>query len=177
LSAHRFIQTDRLLVRTWREEDLDAFYQIMSDPRVFALIPEEPWTMDQTRDMIAWCRAHRLGCEPGYYNCPLILRENDTLIGRVGLNPFLKEERIPEIEWTIGADHWGQGYATEIGRAMLWYGFVEAGFNEIRGFTSPGHLASRRVMSKLGMTYLGDEVYRGAACSFYGIRREEWAAR
>jgi [ribosomal protein S5]-alanine N-acetyltransferase len=61
-------------------------------------------------------------------------------------NPFLEDENIPEIEWTISPDHWGNGYATEIGRAMLTYGFAVARFPAIMGFALPQHKASRRVM-------------------------------
>jgi RimJ/RimL family protein N-acetyltransferase len=79
----------------------------------------------------------------------------------VGLNPFLEDEYIPEIEWQIGPEHWGKGYATEVGLAMLAYGFQEAGFPAIMGFALSQHVASRRVMEKIGMTYLHDKEDHG----------------
>jgi RimJ/RimL family protein N-acetyltransferase len=117
---------------------------------------------------------HRIGWELGTFNCPLILRATDQLIGNVGLNPFLKDERIPEIEWQIGPEHWGKGYATEIGRAMLSYGFQEAGFPAIMGFALSHHAPSRRVMEKIGMTYLYDKEVDGQTKSFYRIERHDF---
>jgi RimJ/RimL family protein N-acetyltransferase len=177
METKTIIQSPRLYVRTWADADVQDLYAVMSDPRVHTHTAEDPWSVDGTREMVHRCIAHKLGHEPGYFNCPLILRAGDQLIGRVGLNPFREGERIPEIEWTLGPTHWGQGYATEIGREILRYGFEEAGFPEIVGFARPEHLASRRVMRKIGMRYTGDEEHRGITWSFYGITRAEYDRR
>jgi ribosomal-protein-alanine N-acetyltransferase len=146
----------------------------MSDPAVHTYTMEDPWTEAQTQEMTAWCIEQRLGWQPGYFNCPLFRRAlerggDDCLLGRVGLNPF-RQEGIPEIEWTLGSAYWGRGYATEIGRAILCYGFVKAGFREIVGFARAEHTASRRVMSKIGMSYTGDHEHNGQIVSFYAAR-------
>jgi len=91
----------------------------------------------------------------------------------VGLNPFEKEG-VPEIEWTLGSAYWGQGYATEIGRSILRYGFEQAGFDEIVGFALPAHAASRRVMVKIGMSYTGDRDHDGHSVSFYSASKTTW---
>ena len=135
------LESERLYVRTWREEDWRSFYRVMSEPAVQLYTAEAPWTEDQTQEMIHWCVEHRLGWEPGYFNCPLIRRADRCLLGRVGLNPFDEAARIPEIEWTLGSAYWGQGYATEIGRAILCYGFEQAGLDEIVGFARPENAA------------------------------------
>jgi RimJ/RimL family protein N-acetyltransferase len=175
MKDHILIATKRLYVRTWREEDWGSLYRVMSDPRVHTYTSEDPWTEEQTQDMIAWCIEHRLGWEPGYFNCPLIRRADDQLLGRVGLNPFIEERRVPEIEWTLGSAYWGQGYATEIGRAILRYGFQAAGFDEITGFARPENAASRRVMVKIGMSYTGDREHQGRPVSFYCARKTTWS--
>ena len=51
--------------------------------------------------------------------------------------------------------HWGKGYATEAARACLRYGFERLGFEEIPASVDPRHLASRRVLEKLGFEYRG----------------------
>ncbi len=165
-----FIETARLHVRTWRVSDLPAFQAVMSDPRVHRFTATPPWTEAQTREMIDWCIAHRLGERPGYFNCPLVLNATDEILGRVGLNPFDEYragETVPEIEWTIGSAHWRRGYATEIGREMLRYGLGECGFAEIVGFARPEHLASCRVMAKIGMRPLGLRTARGRSWRFF----------
>src|ERR1700730_15270432 len=145
----------------------------MSQPRTHLYTQEEPWSREYTQSWLEWHLDHRIGWEVGTFNCPLILRATDQLIGDVGLNSFLKDERIPEIEWQIDPEHWGKGYATEIGRAMLAYGFQEAGFSAIMGFALSQQRISRRVMEKIGMTYLQAKEDRGHAKSFYRIERRQ----
>src|SRR5438045_6292528 len=140
------IQSQRLYVRTWKQSDLDMLYHVMSQPRTHLYTQEDPWSREYTQSWLEWHLDHRIGWEVGPFNCPLILRATDQLIGNVGLNPFLKDERIPEIEWQIGPEHWGKGYATEIGRAMLSSGFQEAGFNAMMHFTYLYHYLSSCVM-------------------------------
>ena len=182
------IQTERLHVRPWQESDRETFHLVMSNPKVHTYTGEEPWSVEQTKSAMAWFMEHNRGWawKPGYFyfNCPLILCSTGQLIGRVGLNPFqnplqIKAElpEIPEIEWTLGPDHWGQGYATEIGRAMLRYGFEEAGFDEIIGFALPQHTASRQVMQKIGMAYIGEHEYREETPSFYQIKKKAFENR
>jgi RimJ/RimL family protein N-acetyltransferase len=184
MDAKTVLESERLYVRTWREEDWRSLYRVMSEPAVQLYTAEDPWTEDQTQDMVNWCVEHRLGWGLGYFNCPLIRRASergvsgqcgdDRLIGRVGLNPFCEQARIPEIEWTLGSAYWGQGYATEIGRAILRYGFEQAEFDEIVGFARPENAGSRRVMVKIGMAYTGDREHDGRACSFYAAHKATW---
>jgi ribosomal-protein-alanine N-acetyltransferase len=174
MQSRTVLESERLYVRTWCEADWQPLYRAMSDPEVHIYTAEDPWTEAQTQEMIAWCMDHRLGWEPGYFNCPLIRRADDRLLGRVGLNPFYEERRVPEIEWTLSRAYWGQGYATEIGRAILRYGFEQAGFHEIVGFCRPEHAASRRVMVKIGMSYTGNQEHGGHRLSFYSARKTTW---
>jgi RimJ/RimL family protein N-acetyltransferase len=173
------LQTDRLTIRTWLPEDWRALYDVMSDPAVHIYTSEDPWSEAETQAMVSWCIDHRLGWEPGTFNCPLFRRASerggdDLLLGRVGLNPF-REDGVPEIEWTLGSAYWGRGYATEIGRAILRYGFECAGFHEIVGFAHPENAASRRVMSKIGMAYTGDREHDGRLLSFYAALQATWS--
>ena len=168
------IQSQRLYVRTWKQSDLDRLYHVMSQPQTHLYTQQEPWSREYTQLWLEWHLDHRIGWGVGTFNCPLILRATDQLIGDVGLNPFLKDERIPEIEWQISPEHWGKGYATEIGRAMLSYGFQEAGFPAIMGFALSHHVTSRRVMEKIVMTYLYDKEVDGQTKSFYRIERHDF---
>ena len=170
-----FPNTERLFIRPWEEGDRDAFHQIMADPEVHKFTNEDPWTEETTGDVMKWFLDNKGGWDwkPGHFNCPLILRETNELIGRVGLNPFMEEENIPEIEWTLGQAYWGRGYATEIGKAILQYGFEYGGFDAIIGFAFPENKASRRVMEKIEMAFIGDKVYRNRTFSFYRINKQD----
>jgi RimJ/RimL family protein N-acetyltransferase len=81
-------------------------------------------------------------------------RASGELVGRGGLSrKELDGAVLLEVGWTVHPDLWGQGYATEIGRAGLAYAFEVLGAAEVVAFTEVGNRRSRAVMERLGMRY------------------------
>jgi RimJ/RimL family protein N-acetyltransferase len=66
-----------------------------------------------------------------------------------------------ELGWTVRSELWGQGYATEIGRAGLAVAFAELGARQVVAFTERHNRRSRAVMERLGMRYVGEFTGRG----------------
>ncbi len=66
-----------------------------------------------------------------------------------------------EIGWTVAADRWGQGLATELGGASVAHAFGPLGLAEVVSFTLPENVASRRVMEKLGFAFEREADYKG----------------
>ncbi len=87
------------------------------------------------------------------------LKETGELIGDAGL--YLVQGVGPEVEvaYHLGKQWWGQGYATDAASACLRFGFQECGLTEIIAICYPEHAASRRVMEKAGMTFVGPARY------------------
>ncbi|WEM45611.1 GNAT family N-acetyltransferase (plasmid) [Photobacterium sp. DA100] len=168
------IKTQRLYTRPWDEDDLAGLYRIMSNQSVHTFTEEEPWSEEKARHELKkyHVESSMLDGRRGYFNCPLILSGCDTLIGRVGLHPYGDNDSTAEIEWVICEDHWHQGYATEIGRAILEYGFREAGFHSIIGFTCIRNMSARQVMKKIGMEHIGDRELHNRKLSVFQIKRE-----
>ncbi|MCP3966467.1 MAG: GNAT family N-acetyltransferase [Lentisphaerae bacterium] len=166
-SARIFIETPRLYVRTWSHNDIEDLYEVMSNPATHYHSNENPWNIERCKGLVDYCKKNDFGKKPGTFNCPLICRKNGHLIGLVALNRYLKDKNIPEIEFTINQNFWSKGYATEIGKAVLEYGFKKCDFPAIIGFTSPDNLASRKVMHKIGMKYQGQKRLNSQLYSFY----------
>ncbi|MGF1686792.1 GNAT family N-acetyltransferase [Photobacterium japonica] len=168
------IRTPRLYVRPWHEGDLPSLHKIMSNQSVHTYTEEAPWTEDKARAVLDWFHSNKSGWKwkAGYFNCPLILTGCNTLIGRVGLNPYGDDDATAEIEWTICEEHWHQGYATEIGRAIVEYGFREGGFLSIIGFTATRNMSARQVMKKIGMEHIGDREQHNRKLCIFQIKRE-----
>ncbi|MGB3717090.1 MAG: GNAT family N-acetyltransferase, partial [Candidatus Promineifilaceae bacterium] len=88
------IESKRLYVRPWREEDLEPLGLIFKDPEVVRYTGDgRPWTVDQVSRLVRWGIDDEIGHEPGFFNCPLIYRpgghrQADIVIGRVGINPL-----------------------------------------------------------------------------------------
>jgi hypothetical protein len=82
------------------------------------------------------------------------------VIGLGGLQPLGATDDV-EVGWWLVPERWGQGLATEVGRAALRFAFDVAGLERVMAVAHPDNLASRRVMERLGMRPL--DVVTGAA--------------
>lgn len=95
-------------------------------------------------------------------------------IGQVGLQPTEVEgEPAVEVGWSIAPARWGEGFATEAGRASIAWGFERIGLEEIVSFAMVENAASLRVMEKLDMTYERDFDRAGFPHSLYRLRRPD----
>lgn len=147
----QIIETKRLLLRTWENDDAEVFARINQDPRVIEFL-RGPMTLMEAQDFI---RANNQ-CFEKEKRClfAAALKETNELIGFIGLSsPNFEAHFTPcvEIGWRLASGHWGRGYATEGAEAVLQYGFTVSGLAEIVSFTVPANLRSIRVMEKIGM--------------------------
>ena len=99
----------------------------------------------------------------------------DRLIGRIGLLRHHDRPLAPspiEVGWTLHRDYWGQGLATEGGRAAMdcWRDLLLDDARLI-SITVPANRRSRAVMKRLGLTYRGTAVWRGLSVVWYAIDR------
>lgn len=147
------LRTERLLLRQWRDEDLEPFAELNADPETMRYFPAPP-TREES-DALAE-RSRRQIDDEGWGLWAVEVRGGASFVGFVGLaRPSFEEHFTPAVEvgWRLARRHWGRGYATEAGRAALAYGFDELGLEEIVSFTSRLNAPSRRVMERLGMSH------------------------
>jgi len=145
------IATERLLLREWRDPDLEAFIVMNADPVVMRFFPET-YSRERTRRFVA--RIGECWAERGYGLWAVERKDTAGFIGYVGLWPATFPAHFTpavEVGWRLAADQWGQGYATEAARAALRYGFESVGLDEIVSFTSVTNERSWRVMERLRM--------------------------
>lgn len=143
------LTTERLLMRPWREDDLDAYAAMSADPAVMRYIGQ-----GQTADRADAWRAIALYVGHwelrGYGLWALELRDDGGFVGRVGL---WRPEGWPglEVGWALARSHWGHGYATEAGRAAIRFAWEVIGAAEVISLIDPDNGASRRVAERLEM--------------------------
>lgn len=145
------LHTPRLLLRPWRDSDLQPFAAMNADPRVRRWFPGT-LTREESDAQAARLQAHIARNGFGFW--AVELSEEAAFIGFVGLQHVdFPAVFAPAVEagWRLGRAYWGQGYATEAARAALDDGFHRLGLNEIVSFAVAGNLPSQRVMQRIGM--------------------------
>ncbi len=146
------IETDRLILRAWRETDKAPFAELNADREVMRHFPRplsRPES-DALADRVAAAMAER-----GWGWFAVEVRGGEPFVGFVGLN--VPSYALPcgpcvEVGWRLARTAWGRGYASEAARAALGIGFGTLGLDEIVSFTAVGNDRSRAVMERLGMT-------------------------
>lgn len=145
------IQTTRLRLRPWREEDKVPFRELNADPRVMAFFPS---TLSGSQSDALADRCQALIAQRGWGFWALECGATQAFIGFAGLHA--QPDALPfspcvEIGWRMAHDCWGRGYASEAAMAALRFGFDSLGLKEIVAFTAVGNLRSRAVMERIGM--------------------------
>lgn len=145
------LQTDRLLLRQWRDADLEPFARLNADPRVTAWFPAPIARADSDATVQRW--RSQIDAR-GWGLWAAELRSSGDLLGFIGLQvpaAALPFSPCVEVGWRLAHEHWGHGYATEGARAALQFGFERLGLDEIVSFTALGNTRSRAVMRRLRM--------------------------
>lgn len=169
--------TDRLTLRPFAEADIPAYAAIRRKPGVTRFLPGhtgDPAEAD--RRSAAAVRAFAgLWDDPGYGPWAVVL--NGAVIGHGGLRR-VDEEDATEVLYLLDPAARGNGYATEVARAALDYGFETLGLDRIVAWAMPENVPSLCVMDRAGLqrrpgtvTVFGIEAVEAA------ITRDDWAAR
>ncbi len=149
------IETDRLILRSWKPEDLPSFADMNKDERVMRYFPAT-LTYQQTESFY-----NRIQSEferKGWGLYAVEIKSTGEFIGYVGLHEIGFDANFTpgvEIGWRLAADYHNQGYATEAAKAVLSLA-KSAGVERLFSFTAKINAPSERVMQKIGMVKAGE---------------------
>jgi RimJ/RimL family protein N-acetyltransferase len=125
------LETERLILRQWRDDDIDAYAALCADPEVTRWVDE---------GFGLWCAT---------------APPSDECIGFIGLaTPRFLPEVLPAVEigWRLAREQWGHGYATEGALTVMDHAFSTLGLDRLVSITRTENRNSWNVMQKLGMT-------------------------
>lgn len=147
------LQTERLILRAFRDEDREPFAALNGDPRVGDWLGG---AIDRAASDAMVDRINAHIAEQGWGLWAAERRGDGRLIGMIGLST-VKADALPvgpavEMGWRLAAQAWGGGYATEGAKAALAWGFANLDVPEIIAFTAATNLPSQNVMRRIGMT-------------------------
>ena len=162
------LETERLTLRMWRNEDFEAYARICADPEVMRYLGGKAFTPLEAWRHMAFLVGHWHLL--GYGHWAVEEKASGDVIGRLG---FLNPEGWPgfEIGWTIAREHWGKGYAVEGARRALEYAFTELDRDHVISLIHPENLASIKVAERLGEKLEGKTELLGIDVLVYGIDR------
>jgi RimJ/RimL family protein N-acetyltransferase len=164
------LETPRLLIRSFQPDDAVTIQRIMAQAFGDGSKVGDETELAENREYIEWNRLNHIWFPKieqfPYGDRAVVLKENNTLIGSVGLVALIDAfPQIPELGyadtkystaevglfWVIAPQYQKQGYATEAAQAVIDYAFNQLRLNRILATTAYTNTASQQVMEKLGM--------------------------
>lgn len=154
------LETKQLILRTWRDDDLEPMTAINQDPKVMEYFPSRQ-DMEATQSFIGRVTKHQEQHRFSLY--AVELKTTGEMIGFVGLMtvPFTAHfTPAIEIGWRLASGYWNRGYATEAAKTVLHDAFTRLNLSEVVSFTAQGNAASRRIMEKIGLQHNSEDNFK-----------------
>lgn len=148
------IETERLLLRTLRLEDIDEVAKFWGDEEVMKYCYGADSRERLEKSIRHYAQSHE---ERGYSVYLVTIKETGEAIGACGYNPTKNADDI-ELIYHYRKESWGRGYATEAAKACIKYAGENCkNISKITASVDPRHHASMKVLEKLGFNYSHSE--------------------
>jgi RimJ/RimL family protein N-acetyltransferase len=170
------VETERLILRPFREDDLDAYTAVLQTPgvRAFLHLPDDVGREQAWNGMAATLGQWELR---GTGQWAAVEKASGELVGRVGSHwPERADWPGIEIGWSLHPRHWGKGYATEGGRAAIDYVFAHHDVNVVWSLILEENTRSQAVARRLGFELFDTRVtahFPSAPHGFWRLRRDD----
>jgi len=154
------LETARLRLRRFVEADVERLVELDSDREVMRYISfgePTPREVYEREIMPRFLAMYEAASPVGYWAAET--SDEGTFVGWAHLRPDRIDPGPQELGYRLRREAWGRGYATELGRALVDYGFERIGAGTITARALSANAGSRRVMEKCGLRYEGDFVW------------------
>lgn len=182
-------KSERLIFKPLSEEDRELSIELWTDPELTKFVGGHSTEAELNRDHSKFMR-RCAGGAVGIWTVTTL--DQDQKIGTAILLPMPIEKDDTDWDLVCGDDlpigpievgyifkksAWGKGYATEVCRRLIEFGFANTTLEEIVASTDAENYASQRVLVKSGMEYLGEQLSYGEICPFFSINRKAWSEK
>ena len=158
MSACPTLETENLILRPFKDDDVDDYFGVLDSPEVrrWLHIPESLDRSDAWQQM-AWFVGQWELRGTGHW--ALEEKKSGQFVGRAGLHrPERHDWPGVEVGWLLHPDYWGRGYATEAGAAAVRYGFEDLQVDKLFSCILPENHRSQAVAKRLGFEFLEERV-------------------
>jgi ribosomal-protein-alanine N-acetyltransferase len=169
------LETDRLTIRSFRENDAYDAWQNSSKPNVAHFMSD--MVMHSEEEALGWIRWINSQCdtEKSFQVLAIELRKEKKCIGLIGVAPKRELDGEVEILFEIADEYTRKGYATEAGNAMIdWY-FSHTTYDHLAAIVKPNNISSNQVIKKLGFIFIDQRqsYYDGQEVLFNYYRKDK----
>lgn len=186
------LETERLLLRPWRDADVRAYARIIRDPEVLrywgsgvryrvkraaAALVAAVSDIEASRALAALNRHWQ---RHGFGMWAVEEKDSGALIGSVGLtalHDWSADQANVEVGWLLARSAWGRGFAVEAGRPSLAYAFDELGVPRIVNVTLAANERGKRTAQRLGLAFVGRTRWERNDVVWYAMDRSAWSAK
>ena len=142
------LETDRLIIRRYKESDIDALYEIITDKRLSKFITFPETTYEEELDYIKTCII--ISDTSNRERWAIELKETNDVVGMIEITHIFKQHNYCDVGYTIRYKYWGNGYAAEALKIVSDYFLNERKFHLVECSCNELNIQSSRVMIKAG---------------------------
>lgn len=151
-----FLKTNRIGFSKWKQDDIELAELLWGNPSVTKFIcASGKFSKEHIANRLKKEIENNIEYQVQYW--PIFELTSNELIGCCGLRPY-KDNKY-EIGFHLRPEFWGQGFAVEAANAVIDYAFTTLQAEGLFAGHNPNNVASKKVLSKLGFDYIGDEFY------------------
>jgi len=166
-----FLETKRLLIREFREEDLDELAPIFADPKVMEYSVSGPLSRDKAKEYLQYRILDHYE-EYGYGLWAIVSKTTQKIIGLAGpVQQKVDNEKCVEIGYRVSSSEWGKGYASEALESIRDYVFYHLNIEKVLAIIEPSNVRSIRVAEKTGFQFSKMTIFHGFEVGIYEIVR------
>lgn len=164
------LETDRLFLELISEKHFNPFMKMDMDPEVMKFIRKPSANETEVKERFSRLQNYMKN-NPGFGGFAAIEKSSGEMIG-VGflIHIEMNTEYGYEVGYRLLKSAWGKGYATEISKKLIQYGFNDKQMTEIFGTTNPDHVVSQKTLMKAGLVKIGSGPYHGG-CTLFKVSR------
>lgn len=180
---HINIETERLFIRNFATADIYHLHRIVNDEAIMRNVPfaKERTFKECEKLMNKIINRYKESTKNKFLGFLLLVvsKDNNECIGFVGLFPLTYDTTENELFYGLFEEHYGKGYATEIGKAIIEYGFYNMNINKIVATVNKDNKVSSKVLKKIGMCFeheIKDEEAEGSSYDgelMYSIKKAD----
>ena len=173
IAMKKILETARCYVRELIHDDIALVCQMNRDPDVMQYISNgKPQTDEYSTNRTLYFIDEYYAKHPGLGMWAVVHKEDEQFMGWACLKHF--EGDLIEVGYRLIKDYWGKGYATEVSKALIHYGFNTLSLDKIIGVAAENNTKSQHILQKIGLSFLKEDFYHEIKVRYYQLLKQDY---